>query len=148
MPCIVELMRVTGAVVVNVPMCFFDPDGPQKYTTVLISKSLAPAASALTRACCSHDKHKTIAVGLEHSRASQVYSSPFCETWARVMRWPDDAGTCSAILSHLALRAEKATSSDMPVVAAVVHVALVYLWRYGVHRRTAARHVQAMRVRR
>ena len=125
MPCIVELMRVTGAVVVNVPMCFFDPDGPQKYTTVLISKSLAPAASALTRACCSHDRHKTIAVGLEHSRTSQVYSSPFCETWARVMRWPDDAGTCSAILSHLALRAEEATSADMPVVPAVVDAALV-----------------------
>ena len=100
MPCIVELMRVTGAVAVNVPMCLFDPDGPQKYTTVLISKSLAPAASALTRACCSHDKHKTIAVGLEHSRASQVYSSPFCETWARVMRWTDDAGTCSQRFCH------------------------------------------------
>ena len=133
MPCIVELMRVTGAVVVNVPMCFFDPDGPQKYTTVLISKSLAPAASALTRACCSHDKHKTIAVGLEHSRASQVYSSPFCETWARVMRWPDDAGTCSAILSHLALRAEKASSSDMPVVSADVNVAMSLPLEYGVY---------------
>ena len=131
MPCIVELMRVTGAVVVNVPMCFFDPDGPQKYTTVLISKSLAPAASALTRACCSHDRHKTIAVGLEHSRTSQVYSSPFCETWARIMRWPDDAGTCSAILSHLALRAEEATSADMPVVPAVVDVAHVLPLEYG-----------------
>jgi hypothetical protein len=41
------------------------------------------------------------------------------------MRWPDDAGTCSAILSHLALRAEEATSADMPVVPAVVDAALV-----------------------
>jgi hypothetical protein len=106
MPCMVELMRATGAVVTNMPMCFFDPDGPQKYTTVLISKGLAAAASSMTRVRCTHDKHKKIAVGLEHSRASQVYPSSFCEAWARVMRWPDDAGACKAVLSHLALGAE------------------------------------------
>ena len=68
----------------------------------------------MSRARCSHDKHKQVAVGLAHSRASQVYSSPFCETWARIMRWPDDAGACSAVLSHLALRAENATPVELP----------------------------------
>ena len=53
-------------------MCFFDVDGPQKYTSVLILKSLAPAAAAFQRPRCCHDKHKEVAVGLEHSRASQV----------------------------------------------------------------------------
>ena len=133
MPCLVTLRRVTGAVVVNAPMCFFDPDGPQKYTTVLISKSLAPAASAMSRAGCSHDKHKQVAVGLAHSRASQVYSSPFCETWARIMRWPDDADACSAVLSHLALRAENATSAELPVVSAVVPVVPICPVEYGVY---------------
>ena len=133
MPCMVTLRRVTGAVVTNAPMCFFDPDGPQKYTTVLISKSLAPAASALSRAGCSHDKHTQVAVGLANSRASQVYHSSFCETWARVMRWPDDVGACSAALSHLALRAENASSAEMPVVSAVVPVVPVCPLEYGAY---------------
>ena len=133
MPCLVTLRRVTGAVVVSAPMCYFEPDGPQKYTTVLISKSLAPAASAMSRARCSHDKHKQVAVGLAHSRASQVYSSPFCETWARIMRWPDDAGACSAVLSHLALRAENTTPVELPVVSTVVPVVPVGPVEYGAY---------------
>ena len=117
MPCIVDLIRDTGAQVVNLPMCFFDADGPQKYTSVLISKSLAPAASAFQRARCCHDKHKEVAVGLEHSRASQVYPSAFCEAWARVMRWPDDSKACTAVLSHLALSADTGAQDDAPVIS-------------------------------
>ena len=130
MPCMVELMRVTGAVVTSMPMCFFDPEGPQKYTTVLISKGLAAAASAMTRARCTHDKHKKIAVGLEHSRASQVYPSPFCEAWARVMRWPDDACACKAVLSHLALGVAK-PSLPNPLIGLWNLDAIIPCWDFG-----------------
>ena len=49
------------------------------------------------------------------------------------MRWPDDADACSAVLSHLALRAENATSAELPVVSAVVPVVSICPVEYGVY---------------
>ena len=49
------------------------------------------------------------------------------------MRWPDDADACSAVLSHLALRAENATSAELPVVSAVVPVVPICPVEYGVY---------------
>ena len=49
------------------------------------------------------------------------------------MRWPDDVGACSAVLSHLALRVEEAGSAEMPVVSAVVPVVPVCPLEYGAY---------------
>jgi hypothetical protein len=42
-------------------------------------------------------------------------------------------GACSAVLSHLALRAENASSAEMPVVSAVVPVVPVFPLEYGAY---------------